>query len=95
MNRLPYHTQAPETFHCDGWMYEEKCDGWRSLAYKEGERIRLISCNAVGDIAAAITKLFRPHAGARFDLRTTLPYQASYRPGSASMTSRPAPHKLD
>jgi hypothetical protein len=57
VNRLPYHTQAPETFHCDGWMYEGKCDGWRSLAYKEGERIRLISCNAVGDIAAAITKL--------------------------------------
>jgi ATP-dependent DNA ligase len=58
--------QAPETFHCDGWMYEEKCDGWRSLAYKEGERIRLISCNGVdhpkwfGDIAAAITKLSAP-----------------------------------
>ena len=34
-------------FHRDGWVYEEKVDGWRMLAYKDGARVRLISRNAV------------------------------------------------
>ena len=34
-------------FHRDGWVYEEKVDGWRMLAYKEGSRVRLISRRAV------------------------------------------------
>ena len=29
-------------FHRDGWVYEEKVDGWRMLAYKDGPRVRLI-----------------------------------------------------
>jgi hypothetical protein len=28
-------TQVPEPFHRDGWVYDEKVDGWRILAYKE------------------------------------------------------------
>jgi hypothetical protein len=36
-------TQAPEPFHRDGWVYEEKVDGWRILAYKDGQRVRLLS----------------------------------------------------
>jgi ATP-dependent DNA ligase len=36
--------------HRDGWVYEEKVDGWRIVAYKEGARVRLV-------IAAAISKL--------------------------------------
>jgi bifunctional non-homologous end joining protein LigD len=44
-------------------VYEEKVDGWRMLAYKDGRRVRLISRNAVDhthrfrELAAAIAKL--------------------------------------
>jgi hypothetical protein len=50
-------------FHRDGWVYEEKVDGWRMLAYKDGPRVRLISRNAVDhtarfrELASAIAKL--------------------------------------
>jgi bifunctional non-homologous end joining protein LigD len=40
-------TQVPEPFHRDGWIYEEKVDGWRILAYKDGTRVRLISRRGV------------------------------------------------
>ena len=30
-------------FHRPGWIYEEKYDGWRMLAFKDGPRVRLIS----------------------------------------------------
>src|SRR5262245_40823959 len=29
-------TLVREPFHRDGWVYEEKVDGWRMLAYKDG-----------------------------------------------------------
>src|SRR5438874_9367588 len=50
-------------FHRDGWVYEEKVDGWRMLAYKDGRRVRLISRNGVdhtcrfAELAAAVAKL--------------------------------------
>src|ERR1051326_8786510 len=56
-------TFARPPFHRDGWIYEEKVDGWRMLAYKDRDRVRLISRNGVihtnrfRDIAAAIAKL--------------------------------------
>jgi hypothetical protein len=31
-------TQVREPFHRPGWIYEEKVDGWRIVAYKDGER---------------------------------------------------------
>jgi bifunctional non-homologous end joining protein LigD len=40
-------TQVPEPFHRDGWVYEEKVDGWRILAYKDGNRVRLVSRTGV------------------------------------------------
>jgi len=40
-------TLARPPFHRDGWIYEEKVDGWRILAYKEGTTVRLLSRNAV------------------------------------------------
>jgi len=55
--------QVREPFHRDGWVYEEKVDGWRILAYKDGGRVRLISRNGrdhtrrFRDIAAAVAKL--------------------------------------
>jgi len=47
---LPFYTPtAPalvrKPFHRDGCVYEEKVDGWRMLAYKDGERVRLVSRN--------------------------------------------------
>jgi bifunctional non-homologous end joining protein LigD len=60
-------TLVPGPFHKPGWVYEEKYDGDRMLAYKEGERIRLLSRNGKDHtdrfpkIVAAIEKL-RPAA---------------------------------
>jgi bifunctional non-homologous end joining protein LigD len=39
-------TLVKEPFHRPGWIYEEKYDGDRFLAYKEGNRVRLLSRNA-------------------------------------------------
>src|SRR5215813_341759 len=56
-------TLVREPFHRDGWVYEEKVDGWRLLGYKDGNRVRLISRNGrdhtrrFHDIAAAVAKL--------------------------------------
>jgi hypothetical protein len=32
-------TQVREPFHREGWVFEEKVDGWRMLAYKDGARV--------------------------------------------------------
>lgn len=40
-------TLVHEPFHRDGWVYEEKVDGWRMLAYKDGRRVRLVSRKGV------------------------------------------------
>jgi bifunctional non-homologous end joining protein LigD len=56
-------TLVREPFHRDGWAYEEKVDGWRMLAYKDGARVRLVSRNGrdhtrrFAAIAAAVAKL--------------------------------------
>jgi bifunctional non-homologous end joining protein LigD len=39
-------TLVSKPFHADGWVYEEKYDGDRLLAHKEGTRVRLLSRNA-------------------------------------------------
>ena len=40
-------TLVRESFHRPGWIYEEKADGWRMLAYKDGQRVWLVSRNRV------------------------------------------------
>jgi len=53
-------------FHRPGWMYEEKYDGWRMIAYKNGSTVRLISRNNVDhterfrELANAIAGLKAP-----------------------------------
>jgi bifunctional non-homologous end joining protein LigD len=47
---LPVITAVPPTlvskpFHREGWVYEEKYDGWRVLAYKHRRMTRLVSRN--------------------------------------------------
>jgi bifunctional non-homologous end joining protein LigD len=47
--RIPFRVQpmlatlVEGPFHRDGWCYEEKYDGYRILAYKEGREVALIS----------------------------------------------------
>jgi bifunctional non-homologous end joining protein LigD len=56
-------TLVLQPFHTPGWVYEEKYDGIRILAYKEGSKITLLSRNAIdrthsyASIAAALGEL--------------------------------------
>ena len=57
----PTLVRAP--FHRPGWVYEEKVDGWRMLAYKERTHVGFVSRNGIDhtrrfqDVATAISKL--------------------------------------
>jgi bifunctional non-homologous end joining protein LigD len=59
-------TLVDEPFHRPGWVYEEKYDGIRIIAEKEGARVRLITRNLIDrtadfpEIAAALAKLPPP-----------------------------------
>ena len=56
-------------FHAPGWTYEEKYDGYRILAYKEGDRVTLLSRNA-NDRTATYASVAR--AVAQIRARTVL-----------------------
>src|ERR1700736_1376027 len=69
MNTVPFRvspmlaTVVDAPFTRPNWVFEEKYDGVRMIAYKEGSRVTLISRNAIDrtarypEIAAAIQKL--------------------------------------
>jgi bifunctional non-homologous end joining protein LigD len=56
-------TLVRDPFHRPGWIYEEKYDGWRMLAFKDAGRVRLVSRQGVdhterfNNIAAAVSRL--------------------------------------
>ena len=60
---LMHRTQAAQPFHRESWVYEEKYDGWRMLAYKHGAQVRFVSragrdhTRRFPALAAAIGKL--------------------------------------
>jgi ATP-dependent DNA ligase len=35
--------EVSRPFHREGWIYEEKYDGWRMVAYKDGTAVSLVS----------------------------------------------------
>ena len=68
-DRIPFRvnpmlaTLVKKPFHNSGWIYEEKYDGYRILAYKEGDRVTLLSRNGndrtatYASVARAVQKL--------------------------------------
>jgi bifunctional non-homologous end joining protein LigD len=68
-DRIPFRvkpmlaTLVKEAFDKPGWVYEEKYDGYRILAYKEGGRVTLVSRNGndrtgtFSGVASAVRKL--------------------------------------
>jgi bifunctional non-homologous end joining protein LigD len=40
-------TELPKPFHRDGWVYEEKYDGWRMVAEKVDSQVSFISRNGL------------------------------------------------
>lgn len=56
-------TLVREPLQQPGWIYEEKYDGYRIVAYKEGDRVTLLSRNGIDrtarypGVAEAIAKL--------------------------------------
>ena len=57
------HPRRAKPFHRPGWVYEEKYDGWRIVAFKDGSRVRLVSRRGrdhtarFPNVAAAIARL--------------------------------------
>jgi bifunctional non-homologous end joining protein LigD len=40
---VTHPTLVSRPFHRAGWVYEEKVDGWRMVAYKDGAAVKLVS----------------------------------------------------
>jgi hypothetical protein len=63
---VPMQPMLGKPFDRPGWIYEEKYDGWRMLAFKDGPRVQLINRQAVNhtdrfrELVAAIAALKAP-----------------------------------
>jgi bifunctional non-homologous end joining protein LigD len=63
-------TLLPRSFHHEGWVYEEKIDGYRMVAIKAGQDVRLISRNGREHTKRfpAIVKALASHKAKSFTL---------------------------
>lgn len=58
--------EVKQPFHKAGWVYEEKYDGYRVVAYKDGPRVQLVSRNLKDlthqfpEVAEAVARLRAP-----------------------------------
>ena len=56
-------SELKRPFHKPGWIYEEKYDGYRAMAYKDGKGVRLVSRNLkdltkqFAEVAEAVSRL--------------------------------------
>jgi hypothetical protein len=88
-------TLVREPFHRDGWVYEEKIDGWRIL--KDGARVRLVSRNSrdhtrrFADLAAAIEKLSARTVVLDGEAQSTTSSSGPASSGCASRSPTPSP----
>jgi bifunctional non-homologous end joining protein LigD len=63
---LMHPTQISRPFYREGWVFEEKVDGYRMVAYKDRQGVRLVSRQGIDhtrrypDIVAAIRVLEVP-----------------------------------
>jgi bifunctional non-homologous end joining protein LigD len=59
-------SEVKHPFHKPGWVYEEKYDGYRAVAYKDGPSVRIVSRNLKDltaqfpEVAAAVARLRAP-----------------------------------
>jgi bifunctional non-homologous end joining protein LigD len=59
-------SEVKHPFHKPGWVYEEKYDGYRAVAYKDGQSVRIVSRNLKDltaqfpEVAAAVARLRAP-----------------------------------
>jgi bifunctional non-homologous end joining protein LigD len=94
-------TLVREPFHRPGWVYEEKVDGWRILAYKDSARVRLLSRTGVDyakrfrELAAVIAALPVPTLVldgevAIFDQQLRSRFEWLRRPDPRSSPRRPS-----
>ena len=95
-------SEVKRPFHREGWVYEEKYDGYRATVYKDGARVRLVSRNLkdltaqFAGVAEAVARLRAPRLVldgeiAAFDeaLVSHLGYLRSSRTGSARLLTMP------
>ena len=83
---------VPKAFDLPGWVYEEKYDGYRILAYKEGSTVTLLSRNQLDRtstfavVAAELDEAAHPRA----------PFAPRVEPGHAalSVSEQPQGHCL-
>jgi hypothetical protein len=77
-------TLVAQPFHYEGWIYEEKVDGYRVLAYKAGETVRLMSRHATFELGSGS---YGWHGTGRITLRIIAGVAATTSAGAALLAT--------